>query len=57
MVRGRMFVRFLIIFMAATGMLLAPVVTWPSSGRTPTVVPASGPMHGVHPYADEAMLR
>lgn len=35
MVRGRALVRFLIVFTLVTGMMLAPVVTWPSSGLAP----------------------
>lgn len=35
MVRHRALVRFLVVFTLVTGMMLAPVVTWPSSGSPP----------------------
>jgi hypothetical protein len=33
-VRGRALVRFLIVLAAVASMILAPVVTWPSSGQS-----------------------
>jgi hypothetical protein len=35
MVPGRVLVRFLVVLTLVTGMMLAPVVTWPGSGSTP----------------------
>jgi hypothetical protein len=39
-VRRRVFVRFLVVFMAVAGMILAPVVTWPSSGQPDGAMPS-----------------
>jgi hypothetical protein len=39
-VRGRVLVRFLVVLMAVAGMILAPVVTWPSSGQPNGAMPA-----------------
>ena len=44
--RGRAFIRWLVVLAAVTGMMLAPVVTWPSSGlaqegRSPAAEAAS----------------
>ena len=50
-VRARALIRWLIVVAAVTGMMLAPVVTWPSSGlaqegHSPAADAASAP-HGV----------